>query len=483
MMSEKITFQELIDSIADKTDNSKKFTHDFLKDFADVINSGLEKDGKVNIAGLGKFGLRRLDEREGYNPQTGESMTIPAHNKIIFKPYKDLRERVNAPYVDMEPEIIDEESDTVPAESNDEQDQQMFIPTAPPPFVEDEKSGSENLSNEENENSFFTNPPETTSSTFSFDDKTNENNEDSADSYQNDVVEYKHGQDTFDEDLEAFIGGDTPGKEEDEYIPPANDEEFHEEEPAPMERDPAAFSSLESDQTKETEAEYLKEPEPEPQPDFSRKDDRYNKSGNKSIVMAAAVIILLLIAGSGYVLIQSQQGSNGGPEQASTAATAIIDQKQDNEADQQAQQQDAAKQPTQADRQDQQTSEQRSVDLEISQGQTLWSMAENRYNNPYLWPWIYDANKSSIDDPDLIIAGEKLTIPLPSGSQNSLTAGDSLEVAVGYVETYKWYKDKGMDNAKLYLWVAANYDEDILNRTDFEIDKDDLAFANRSQVQ
>ncbi|MDZ7682001.1 MAG: HU family DNA-binding protein [Fodinibius sp.] len=91
-MSEKVTFWELIEAIAEETDHSKQFTHNFIKDFVDVINGGLEQDGSVNIAGFGKFKLRRVDERDGYNPQTEEKITIPAHNKVVFKPYKDLRE-------------------------------------------------------------------------------------------------------------------------------------------------------------------------------------------------------------------------------------------------------------------------------------------------------------------------------------------------------------------------------------------------------
>ncbi|MDZ7773610.1 MAG: HU family DNA-binding protein [Balneolaceae bacterium] len=127
-MSEKVTFQELIDAMSEETDRSKQFTHDFMKGLVSVIHRGLEEDRKVNIAGLGKFGLREVDEREGYNPQTGEPMTIPAHNRVTFTAYKELRERVNAPYAHREPELLDDdepEEDTTSRQSD-------FIPTAPP---------------------------------------------------------------------------------------------------------------------------------------------------------------------------------------------------------------------------------------------------------------------------------------------------------------------------------------------------------------
>lgn len=110
-MSEKITFQELVEAVSSETGQSDTFTHDFLKDLVQFINVGLEADGKVNLSGFGKFELKRMDEREGYNPQTGERMTIPAHNKIIFKPYKNLRERVNARYGHLKAELIEEEAE------------------------------------------------------------------------------------------------------------------------------------------------------------------------------------------------------------------------------------------------------------------------------------------------------------------------------------------------------------------------------------
>lgn len=111
IMSKKITFQELIDALSDKTNQSHQFSHDFLKGLVSVINEGLEEEGKVNLSGFGKFELRWMDEREGFNPQTGERMSIPAHSKVVFKPYKGLREQVNTPYAHLESSLIDESDD------------------------------------------------------------------------------------------------------------------------------------------------------------------------------------------------------------------------------------------------------------------------------------------------------------------------------------------------------------------------------------
>jgi len=46
-----------------------------------------------------------------------------------------------------------------------------------------------------------------------------------------------------------------------------------------------------------------------------------------------------------------------------------------------------------------------------SQNSTLWGIAQKEYGNGNLWPKIYEANKSKIKDPNLIYAGQVLTIP------------------------------------------------------------------------
>lgn len=41
----------------------------------------------------------------------------------------------------------------------------------------------------------------------------------------------------------------------------------------------------------------------------------------------------------------------------------------------------------------------------------LWKIAQNAYQDPMLWPLIYQANKDQIKDPDLIFPGQKFIIP------------------------------------------------------------------------
>lgn len=108
-MSEKITFKQLIDQISAETDKSYDQTNSFVHELVQIIESGLKENGSVSISGFGKFELRWMDERPGRNPQTGEEITIPGQNKVVFKPYKALRDPVNKPYAKMKPQILGSE--------------------------------------------------------------------------------------------------------------------------------------------------------------------------------------------------------------------------------------------------------------------------------------------------------------------------------------------------------------------------------------
>lgn len=128
-----------------------------------------------------------------------------------------------------------------------------------------------------------------------------------------------------------------------------------------------------------------------------------------------------------------------------------------------------------------QSQSQEVITVEVERGQSLWGLADNQYENPYLWPWIYDTNREDIHDPDLIYVGQMLDIPLRSGTGGRLSDKDSLQVALAYVETYLWYKERRLDNARFYLYAAKRFHSRVFEYTDAQIDPADLKFANRAQ--
>ena len=463
-MSEKVTFKELIESIAKETDHSRQFTHDFFKDFVDIIHDGLEKDGKVNIAGFGKFKLTHVDEQEGYNPQTEEKMTIPAHNKIVFKPYKDFRELINAPYAHRELELI-EEDDKLPEEtaSTEEQSQQEdFIPTGP---------------------------------TTQHDSKPAENVEQDTENEDKDVVEFNADQQEPDEENDEL----------DEYI--GDTQADHDNKQADNDYDQQEQNSETESTTSEPEIAQQSadvDEHPTPSPTFGEHSSgRRNTTSIPMGVVAAAFILLLAIGSalyfSAFSTDESPQMSAPQSVQNTGDTEQQIDQQEQNQGGGNKNSTNSTKQP--ADNQNKQTAqssatatvsassqtseEASAVDnnvesTNIQQGQTLWSIAEDTYGNPRLWPWIYGTN-DRLQDPNKILAGNALSVPLPSGPQNSLTTADSIGVAKGFLATYHWYENQNSSKAKNHLWGAKVYHDNLRNIADIKINKADLKFANRAR--
>jgi len=87
---------DLVDAIAGRAGVPKSQAQSIVEDVFDLIAEGLSKGDKVDLRGFGTFSVRAKKARTGRNPQTGETIQIPARNDPAFKPGKELRDRVNA---------------------------------------------------------------------------------------------------------------------------------------------------------------------------------------------------------------------------------------------------------------------------------------------------------------------------------------------------------------------------------------------------
>lgn len=86
---------EFISALAEKSEMSIKDTTKVVNAFQEVVIDTLTKGDKVSITGFGSFESVQKPEKQGRNPQTGESMVIPAHVKPKFKPGKSFKEALN----------------------------------------------------------------------------------------------------------------------------------------------------------------------------------------------------------------------------------------------------------------------------------------------------------------------------------------------------------------------------------------------------
>jgi integration host factor subunit beta len=64
--------------------------------FFDEISERLAKGGRVELRGFGAFSTRARDARQGRNPRTGDTVSVPGKKVPYFKPGKEMRQRLNA---------------------------------------------------------------------------------------------------------------------------------------------------------------------------------------------------------------------------------------------------------------------------------------------------------------------------------------------------------------------------------------------------
>ena len=90
--------------VADRIGLSQSASGNAVDAVFEAVGEALANGEEVRIAGLGTFGTRNRPARTGRNPQTGESLSIPASTAPAFKPGKALKDAVNVRlnYVDRE---------------------------------------------------------------------------------------------------------------------------------------------------------------------------------------------------------------------------------------------------------------------------------------------------------------------------------------------------------------------------------------------
>ena len=90
-----MTKVELIASVAAEAGMSKKDAEKAVNAALAAITEELKNGGKVSLVGFGTFEVRERPERQGRNPRTGETLTIPACKMVKFRPGKMLKDALD----------------------------------------------------------------------------------------------------------------------------------------------------------------------------------------------------------------------------------------------------------------------------------------------------------------------------------------------------------------------------------------------------
>ena len=81
-----MTKADLVEKIAAKANLTKAAAERALNAFLASVEESLAKDDKLTLTGFGTFVVETRKERQGRNPRTGETLTIPACKMVKFRP-------------------------------------------------------------------------------------------------------------------------------------------------------------------------------------------------------------------------------------------------------------------------------------------------------------------------------------------------------------------------------------------------------------
>ncbi|MDM8365397.1 HU family DNA-binding protein [Bacillus thuringiensis] len=86
---------ELIQKVAQETGLKRPQASLAVDTLLESIQQALQNGDNVQLIGFGSFEVRERAAREGRNPQSGESIAIPARKVPAFKAGKQLKEAIS----------------------------------------------------------------------------------------------------------------------------------------------------------------------------------------------------------------------------------------------------------------------------------------------------------------------------------------------------------------------------------------------------
>ena len=92
-----ITRADLSEDVYRRIGLSRKESADLVDSLFQSITDGILKTGYVKISSFGAFFVRQRKPRIGRNPKTGEITPIPARRVLLFRPSRQLKDRIKKP--------------------------------------------------------------------------------------------------------------------------------------------------------------------------------------------------------------------------------------------------------------------------------------------------------------------------------------------------------------------------------------------------
>lgn len=90
----RMTQSEVINHFAEKFDLKRAQARELFDELANLASTEVRNNGEFALPGFGKLVLSERKAREGRNPQTGETIQIPAKTTLKFRLSKGMKDTV-----------------------------------------------------------------------------------------------------------------------------------------------------------------------------------------------------------------------------------------------------------------------------------------------------------------------------------------------------------------------------------------------------
>jgi DNA-binding protein HU-beta len=85
---------EVVNHFAEKYELKRAQVKELFEELANLATNEVKESGEFVLPGFGKLVLSERKAREGRNPQTGETIQIPAKTAVKFRLTKGLKDAV-----------------------------------------------------------------------------------------------------------------------------------------------------------------------------------------------------------------------------------------------------------------------------------------------------------------------------------------------------------------------------------------------------
>lgn len=93
----RLTQTEIVNHFANKFELRKAVAKELFGELSTLASKEVKKSGEFILPGIGKIVLAHRKAREGRNPQTGETIRIPAKTVLRMRIAKQLKDSVVPP--------------------------------------------------------------------------------------------------------------------------------------------------------------------------------------------------------------------------------------------------------------------------------------------------------------------------------------------------------------------------------------------------